>query len=133
MYNMILFLFIFYCYFYLQRTASGTSDVGLCWSRQGLRNNGRGVSPHGWVQCDSFRVIELQVQQDDTSQAIFTAHKNAVVHIIHKVEVSCQPVNSHLLHIWVCEREARQEESEEEYRGEREEDVFSVCFIFSQS
>ncbi len=56
--------------------------------------------PHGGVQGDAFRVVQLLVQEGDTCLSIFVTHEDPVIHVIHKVEVSGEPVDGHLLHIW---------------------------------
>lgn len=84
----------------VQRTQSEMSDT--FWTLLELSSS---VSPHGRIQSDSFRAVELHIQQDHTDGAVFTAHKYAVVHIIHKIEVPGQPVNGHLLHIYKTQTE----------------------------
>lgn len=61
-----------------------------------LEKNG---SPHRWVESNTLGVVELKVQQDDAGGAVFGADEDAVVHVIHKVEVPRQPVDGHLLHV----------------------------------
>lgn len=55
--------------------------------------------PHGRVQGDAFRVVEILVQQSDAGLAVLVADKHPIVHIVHKVEVLGQPVDGHLFHI----------------------------------
>lgn len=55
--------------------------------------------PHGRVQSDAFRVVEILVQQRDAGLAVLVADKHPIVHVIHKVEVLGQPVDGHLFHI----------------------------------
>lgn len=56
--------------------------------------------PHGGVQSDAFGVVQFLVQECDTYQPVLVTHEDPVVHVIHKVEVSSEPVYRHLLHIW---------------------------------
>ena len=56
--------------------------------------------PHGGVQSDAFRVVQLLIQEGHTCLPIFVAHEDPVIHVIHEVEVSGEPVDGHLLHIW---------------------------------
>lgn len=67
-------------------------------SARSRRAGGR-YQPHGRVQGDAFRVVEILVQQRDAGQAVLVADKHPIVHIIHKVKVLGQPVDGHLFHI----------------------------------
>lgn len=78
---------------------------GFCNARERKRSNG----PHGRVQGDSFGVVQLLVQEGDTCLSVLVTHEDPVVHVIHKVEVSGEPVDGHLLHI-CAERSERREE-----------------------
>lgn len=58
-------------------------------------------SPHGGVQSDAFGVVQLLIQEGNACLPILVTHEDPVIHVVHKVEVSGQPVNGHLLHVWI--------------------------------
>lgn len=82
---------------------NSTGIGGWTWSRA-LRWNKHIYKPHSWVQGYALWVVQLLIQQGHTSLTVLVAHKHPVIHVIHKVEVSCQPVDGHLLHIWWVHR-----------------------------
>lgn len=57
--------------------------------------------PHDGIQRQAFRVLNVQVDDGDTCISLFTAHEYPVIHSVYKVEVSCQPVDGHMLHIYM--------------------------------
>lgn len=77
--------------------------------------------PHGGVQGDPLGVVQFLVQEGDTDLAVLVTNKDPVVHIVHKVEVSSEPVDRHLLHIWTEKQGGRWNE-----KRRAKESVFNV-------
>lgn len=56
--------------------------------------------PCYWIYCYCLRIMKLQINQGDTYRPVVSTNKDPVTDMIHKIEISGEPVNRHLLHIW---------------------------------
>lgn len=59
----------------------------------------RNVLPCYWIHGYCLRIVKLQINQGDTHRPIVIANKDPVTDMVHKVEISGEPVNRHVFHI----------------------------------
>lgn len=56
--------------------------------------------PCYWIYCYCLRIMKFQVNQGDTHRSVVITNKDPVTDMVHKIEISGEPVNRHLLYIW---------------------------------
>ena len=62
-------------------------------------------SPYWGVQSDAFRVDQVHVNDRDTRVSSRAANEYPVAHTVHKIEVSGEPINGHMFHIYKTKQE----------------------------